>query len=129
MSGYRGQIRLSPLKRSTTPILDIEATGVALDMPTQGYDAGVPSLPTILLVLSFPAGALGYALGVRVMSALPLPDETRSLLVLFVPLFIAGLVMMPFLVPFFDRKAKQDLAEHARSKDRDANGREDSPDR
>jgi hypothetical protein len=35
--------------------------------------------------------------------------------VLFVPLFVAGLCMLPFLVPFIDRKAKQDLAAHARS--------------
>jgi hypothetical protein len=89
----------------------------------------MPSLPTILLVLSFPAGALGYALGVRVMSAIPLPEDTKSFLVLFVPLFIAGLVMMPFLVPFFDRMAKKALAEHARSQESDANDREDPPDR
>jgi hypothetical protein len=30
--------------------------------------------------------------------------------VLFVPLFAAGLVMVPFLIPFIDRKAKADLA-------------------
>jgi len=40
-----------------------------------------------------------------------LPD----VLVAFGSLFIAGLVMMPFLIPFFDSKAKQDLAAHARS--------------
>ena len=32
----------------------------------------------------------------------------------FVPLFLAGLFMLPFLIPFFDHKAKADLAEHAR---------------
>ena len=79
-------------------------------------------LPTILLILSFPAGVLGYALGVRVMSALPLPEGVQGFLVLFVPLFIAGLFMLPFLVPFFDRKAKQDLAAHARGAESVANG-------
>ena len=79
-------------------------------------------LPTILLILSFPAGMLGYALGVRVMSALPLPEGVQGFLVLFVPLFIAGLFMLPFLVPFFDRKAKQDLAAHARDTESVANG-------
>jgi hypothetical protein len=39
-----------------------------------------------------------------------LPPDARSLVVLFVPLFAAGLVMMPFLIPFIDRKAKADLA-------------------
>jgi hypothetical protein len=34
-----------------------------------------------------------------------------------VPLFVAGLVMLPFLIPFFDRKAKQDLAEYARTRE------------
>ena len=72
-------------------------------------------LPTILLLLSVPAGVVGYAIGVAVMTALPLPEDAQGLLVLFVPLFVAGLVMLPFLVPFFDRKAKQDLAEHRRS--------------
>jgi hypothetical protein len=75
-------------------------------------------LPTILLLLSFPAGILGYALGVQIMSALPLPDEIQGFLVLFAPLFIAGLCMLPFLVPFFDRMARRDAA---------ANGSGDKP--
>ena len=75
----------------------------------------MPSLPTILLVLSFPAGALGYVVAQRVLASLPLPAGAEGFVVLFGPLFIASLVMLPFLVPFFDRKAKADLAEHARS--------------
>jgi len=80
-----------------------------------GYDRGVKHLPTVLLILSFPAGLLGYALGARIVSAVLPPDagQGQGLIALFVPLFIAGLVMLPFLVPFFDRKAKQDLAAHA----------------
>ena len=74
----------------------------------------MPSLPTILLILSFPAGALAYAVTARILAALPLPEDAQGLLVLFVPLFVAGLVMLPFLVPIVDRKAKQDLAELAR---------------
>ena len=31
------------------------------------------------------------------------------------PLFVAGLVMLPFLIPFFDRKAKADLAAYRQS--------------
>ena len=84
-------------------------------------------MPTILLLLSFPAGILGYALAVRVMQSLPLGDDTRGFLVLFVPLFVAGLAMLPFLIPFFDRKAKQDLAEYARTRATTAEPPDDRP--
>ena len=67
------------------------------------------NLPTILLLLSFPAGAVGYAVTVQVMTAL-LPGQDHDLIVLLVALFVAGLVMLPFLIPYFDRRAKQDLA-------------------
>ena len=77
-------------------------------------------LPTILLVLSLPAGMVGYAVGVTIMSALPLPEQVREPLILFGPLFIGGLFMLPFLVPFFDRKAKQDLAAHQRTPETNA---------
>jgi hypothetical protein len=73
------------------------------------------SRPTILLILSFPAGALAYVVAQRVLGELPLPEWLQGFLVLFAPLFVAGLVMIPFLIPFFDRKAKADLAEHRRS--------------
>ncbi len=66
-------------------------------------------LPTILLVLSFPAGAIAYALTVQVLTAM-LPGQSNDVLILLVALFVAGLVMLPFLIPFFDRKAKRDLA-------------------
>ena len=80
-----------------------------------GTIVGMRSLPTILLVLSLPVGAIAYAVAARVLAALPLPEGLQGFLVLFAPLFIAGLVMLPLLVPFFDRKAKQDLAAHARA--------------
>jgi hypothetical protein len=75
----------------------------------------VRSLPTILLVLSFPAGALAYVVATWVLSALPLAEGLQGFLILVAPLFVAGLVMIPFLIPFFDRKAKADLAEHRRA--------------
>ena len=81
--------------------------------------------PTILLLLSFPAGILGYAVGAAVISALPLPDQIEGPLVLFVPLLVGGLFMIPFLIPFFDRKAKQDLEAYRRAKEMAANGRSD----
>jgi hypothetical protein len=64
------------------------------------------TMPTILLVLSLPAGLLGYLLGTRIVSAL----APNDLLQLFVPLLVAGLCMIPFLIPFLDRRAKEDLA-------------------
>ena len=67
-------------------------------------------LPTILLVLSFPAGIVGYTLATNVLEGMTLPPDARSFVILFVPLFAAGLVMVPFLIPFIDRKAKADLA-------------------
>jgi hypothetical protein len=73
--------------------------------------SSVRHLPTILLILSFPAGVAGYFLGARVVSAVA-PGET--ILAIFVPLFVAGLCMMPLLVPFLDRKAKADLEAHRR---------------
>jgi len=80
------------------------------------------SLPTILLILSLPAGAIAYAVAARVLAALPLPEGAQGFLVLFAPLFVAGLVMLPLLIPFFDRKAKEDLAAHARASESTTNG-------
>jgi hypothetical protein len=73
------------------------------------------SLPTVLLILSLPAGAIAYVVATRILSSLDLPNGLSDFLVLIAPLFVAGLVMMPFLIPFFDRKAKADLAEHRRA--------------
>jgi hypothetical protein len=75
----------------------------------------VRSLPTVLLLLSFPAGAVAYLVATWFLSNLPLDDGLLQFLVLIAPLFFAGLVMLPFLIPFFDRKAKADLAEHRRA--------------
>jgi hypothetical protein len=98
------------------------------------------SMPTVLLVLSFPAAALAYALTVQALEALQLSGDGREILLLFVPLFVAGLVMMPFLIPYIDRRAKEDLAsitrqrvagdgpdDDASSPDRDAGGAPAAP--
>ena len=79
-------------------------------------------LPTILLVLSLPVGILAYSVTVNILSALSLPTDAKGFVVLFVPLFVAGLVMLPFLVPFFDRKAKADLAAYRASQQADGDG-------
>jgi hypothetical protein len=74
------------------------------------------SMPTVLLVLSFPAAALAYALTIQALEALQLSGDGREILLLFVPLFVAGLVMMPFLIPYLDRRAKEDLASITRQR-------------
>ncbi len=54
-------------------------------------------------------------MAVQVLTALGLAGSNGGVIVLFVPLLVAGLCMLPLLIPFFDRKAKQDLAEYRRS--------------
>jgi hypothetical protein len=62
----------------------------------------------------------------------PREDYDRSMptlpTILLVPLFVAGLVMMPFLIPFFDRKAKQDLAAYRASQEQEAQDANDEGD-
>ena len=71
------------------------------------------SRPTLLAILSLPAAAIGYAVTAAVLtSALPSNEGLADLLFIFVPLFVAGLCMVPFLIPFLDRMAKRDLETH-----------------
>lgn len=74
-------------------------------------------MPTLLLVLALPAGAVGYFVGARVLEAV-LPAGLQGL-VPFAALLIAGLAMLPILIPFVDRKAKQDLAAYRASQAQD----------
>ena len=70
------------------------------------------SRPTLLAILSLPAAAIGYAVTATILtSALP-RDGLAELLVIFLPLLVAGLCMVPFLIPFVDRMAKRDLEAH-----------------
>ena len=84
-------------------------------------------VPAILLVLALPAGILGYTLGAAVVSALPLPEVAEGVIVMFVPLLVGGLFMLPFIIPLFDRMAKRDLEAYRRSKESVGNGRGDKP--
>jgi hypothetical protein len=68
--------------------------------------------PIVLGILSLPAAAIGYAVTFAILSGLPLPEELANLLLIFVPLLVAGLCMVPFLVPLLDRMAKRDLEAH-----------------
>ena len=86
------------------------------------------SLPTVLLILSLPAGAIAYVVATRILSSLDLPNGLQQFLILIAPLFVAGLVMVPFLIPFFDRKAKADLAEHRRAVAADAESGDEASD-
>ena len=71
------------------------------------------SRPTLLAILSLPAAAIGYAVTAAVLtSAQPSNEGLGELLLIFVPLFVAGLCMVPFLIPFLDRMAKRDLEAH-----------------
>ena len=68
--------------------------------------------PTILAILSLPAGAVGYVVSSALLSSLSLPPGLGDLLLIFVPLLIAGLCMVPFIAPALDRQAKRDLEAH-----------------
>lgn len=71
------------------------------------------SRPTLLAILSFPAAVIGYAVtAVILTSVLSSMEGLAGLLLIFVPLFVAGLCMVPFLIPYLDRMAKRDLAAH-----------------
>ena len=77
----------------------------------------MPSRPTLLFILSLPLGAVVYSIAAQAIGAL-FPKE--PILALLIPLFVAGLAMMPLIIPFFDRKAKQDLAEYRRRQEAEA---------
>lgn len=66
-------------------------------------------LPLILALASLPVGLAGYLAGGWLL-ALVAPGTVGTILMIFVPLLVAGLCMAPFLVPYLDRRAKADLA-------------------
>ena len=68
--------------------------------------------PIVLGALALVAAGVGYAVAVAILSALPLPGGLAGVLLTFVPLLVAGLCMVPFLVPLVDRIAKRDLEAH-----------------
>jgi hypothetical protein len=64
-----------------------------------------------LLVLAIPVAIGAYLITARVLSGLELPSGLGDLLVIFLPLFVAGLCSIPLIAPFFDLKARQALAD------------------
>jgi len=85
----------------------------------------MPSRPTLLFILALPVGAVVYTFAAQVIETL-FPKE--PILSLLIPLFFAGLAMMPLIIPFFDRKAKQDLAEYHRLQEAEASSDADHAD-
>jgi UPF0716 family protein affecting phage T7 exclusion len=85
-------------------------------------------LPLALAILSLPAGLAGYLATAAVLSAIA-PGLATSVLGLFVSLFIAGLCMIPFVAPWFDAKAKEDLARIRAMREKDDAERGSSPPR
>ena len=68
--------------------------------------------PTLLAILSLPAAAIGYTVTAAILTSVLPREGLAGLLLIFVPLFVAGLCMIPFLIPFVDRMAKRDLEAH-----------------
>jgi hypothetical protein len=76
-------------------------------------------LPDILAVLSLPVGLAAYLLTGAFLAVIG-PGLATNIVGLFVPLFVAGLAMIPFIAPWFDRRAKADLAKIRADRERDA---------
>ena len=73
----------------------------------------------VLAVLSLPAGLVGYLVAGTVLERLGIADDLGGLLLVFVPLFVAGLCMVPLIIPLVDEMAKRDLAAAPRRDDPD----------
>jgi hypothetical protein len=73
----------------------------------------------VLAVLALPAGAIGYVVATNLLSGLGLRGGAQEVVLLIVPLFVAGLCMVPFLLPLFDAMAKRDLAAHRAQQERE----------
>jgi hypothetical protein len=80
----------------------------------------VKFFPEVMLVLSVPAGIVGFVVGSRIVAALSMPADISGIVELLGPLLLGGLFMLPFVVPFFDRMAKRDLAAHRREVEAEA---------
>jgi hypothetical protein len=63
----------------------------------------------VLGLLSVPVGLAGYFAAAAVLGAVA-PGLATSIVGMFVELFVAGVCMIPFIAPWFDARAKEDLA-------------------
>jgi hypothetical protein len=71
----------------------------------------MPLRTLVLLVLAAPVAVGVYVLTTQLLTGMDLPDGMRAIIVLFVPLFVAGVCAVPFLAPTFDHFATKALAE------------------
>ena len=85
------------------------------------------SVRYVLLVLAIPAALGAYLLTGQVLAGMALPASIGSLAVIFLPLFVAGLVAIPFIAPFIDAKAKEALANAPSARERRGDGTEPKP--
>jgi flagellar biosynthesis protein FliQ len=82
------------------------------------------SVRYVLLVLAIPAALGAYLLTGTLIAGLATQGSLGQLALVFLPLFVAGLVAVPFIAPFVDHKAKEALANAPGARDRDAEGNE-----
>ena len=73
------------------------------------------SRQALFAILGLPAAAIGYAVTAAILSGLPIPSGLQAVILTLVPLFVAGLCMVPFVLPWFDQMAKRDLAAYRAS--------------
>ena len=96
-------------------------------MPRPSRRRYAPAVRYVLLVLAIPFAVAAYVLTGQVLTSLGVGGELGGLLIIFLPLFIAGLVAVPFIAPFVDYKAKQALADAPSRRDAgDADGAKDT---
>ena len=81
----------------------------------------------VLLVLAIPVALAAYLLTGTLIAGLALPGSIGQLAVVFLPLFVAGLVAVPFIAPFVDYKAKEALANAPGARDRAEDDSEEPP--
>ena len=73
----------------------------------------------VLLVLAFPVGLAAYLVTGTLLTNAGIASGLGGLLLVFLPLFVAGLCAIPLIIPFIDYKAKQALAGRPSSADSD----------
>ena len=66
----------------------------------------------IWAILALPAAVIGFAVSTAILSSLLPRSGLADLIILIVPVLIAGLCMVPFVIPALDAMAKRDLAAH-----------------
>lgn len=74
------------------------------------------SRTALLAILALPAAVIGYAVTAGILSGLSLPDGLKAIALTFAPLLVAGLCMVPFVLPLFSQMASRDLAAYRAAK-------------